>query len=307
MSSFREMKSRIGSVENIQQITRAMKMVAGARLRRSEQAVVALRPFASRLDGMCARFLRDAVEARHPFFEEREVRNVAAVVIASDRGLCGSYNNRILERMRRIMAERAQQRFRLFAVGKKATERLRHAGCEVEHAYGDVFNPVRFSTAEDIGGELQRLFLAQEVDEVTVLFTEYFSPLRQVVTARRLLPCSPELTARRVEEEAGRPLPVGMSDEAERFEQAGGHVYIYEPDYGAISDVLLEYNVNVQLYRALLEAQSSEHGARMMAMDNATENAEEMIEELTLLMNRVRQENITREILDVVGGAEAIK
>jgi F-type H+-transporting ATPase subunit gamma len=307
MPSFRELKSRIAGVQNIQQITRAMKMVAGARLRRSEQAILTLRPFASRLDGLCARFLQDSADMDNPLFEQRPLESLAVLSVASDRGLCGAYNNRIVEAVREVVAERNAPRCLLFSVGKRATERLDRFGIEVGQAYEDVFNPVQFTTAQGIGSDLRRLFLSEEVDEAIVVFAEYFSPMRQLVTVRQLLPCPPSLLADQMKASAERRSPAGVSDESGPFQDAADKIYIYEPGRRAICESLLEQNVDVQVFRALLEAQASEQGARMMAMDNATENAEDMINDLTLAMNRQRQENITRELLDVVGGAEAIR
>jgi len=307
MPSFNELRDRIGGVRNIQQITRAMKMVAGARLRRAEEAILALRPFASRLDGMCARFLQDATGAENRFFEQRSSTRLAVLSIASDRGLCGSYNNRIVEAAAELIGEHPDGEPLVLSVGKRGTDRLRVTGMAPRRSFEDAFNPVQFSTAQEIGSELQDAFLSGEADEVQVVFAEYFSPLRQLVTNRQILPCSPDILSRHIRREAGRELPEGVTDEVESIERAARSVYIYEPDYDDICDGLLRHNINVQVYRALLEAQASEHGARMMAMDNATENADEMIDELTLTMNRLRQEDITKEIIDVVGGAEAMK
>ncbi len=307
MPSFRDMKRRIGGVQNIQQITRAMKMVAGARLRRAEEAILALRPYASRLDHLCALFLDAAVGSEHPCLLSRPVRAVAVLAVSSDRGLCGAYNNRIFEATGRLLAERPDQRHLIVSVGHKGTARLTGAGREVYEAYEDIFNPVRYVTARQIWFDLQKLFMEGEVDEVVMIFTEFFSPLRQVVVTRRLLPCSPETYMQEVLDHYDRELPAGLRVEEGQIEEAARQVYLYEPDYETISEKLVESNFIVQVYRALLEAQASEHGARMMAMDNATGNAEEMIEEMTLQMNRLRQESITREIMDVVGGAEAVK
>lgn len=307
MPSFKDIKRRIGAVRSIQQITRAMKMVAAARLRRAEQAILALRPYSSRLDRFCARFLDEAVGGEHPFLTERPVKGFAVLAICSDRGLCGAYNNRIIEATQRLIGGRPRQEHFLIVVGHKGVTRLSGAGHRVHKAYEDVFNPVHFTTAQAVREDVEGLFLRGEVDEVLAVFSEYFSPVRQPVVTRRLLPCPPERHREDIEGHYDRELPDGVHVESREAAEVAGQIYIYEPDYQAICNRLLEYNLGVQIYRALLEAQASEHGARMMAMDNATENAEDMIQELTLLMNRVRQESITREILDVVGGAEAMK
>jgi F-type H+-transporting ATPase subunit gamma len=191
-------------------------------------------------------------------------------------------------------------------VGKRGTDRFRALGLQVTREWEDVFNPVEFTTIKEVGGELCERFLHQELDEVLIIFAEFFSPLTQEVTHRRLLPTPPEVLRREMAAVGDAKRPEGVSNEAETMQRAEHHVYVHEPSFDAILDELLEYNLDLQIYRAMLEAQASEHGARMMAMDNATENAEEMIDELTLTMNRLRQETITTEILDVVGGAEAL-
>ena len=307
MPSFREIKDRIGGVKNIQQSTRAMKMVAAARLRRSEEAIRSLRPYSSRLDHLCARFLQGAFGGEHEFFAERPGNRIAVLSIASDRGLCGSYNNRVVADTVEVLREHPDEKYQLFAVGTRGIAGLKREGFTVHSGYEEIFNPVHFVTAQEICQEMRELFLNDEVDEVRVVFTEFFSPLRQMGVSRRLLPCPPKQHRLEIVEHHKREVPEGVHAEPEEIREAEGLVYLYEPSYEGLANRLLEHNLSVQVYRALLEAQASEHGARMMAMDNATDNAEEMVEDLTLEMNRLRQESITREILDVVGGAEAMK
>ncbi|MCD6416822.1 MAG: ATP synthase F1 subunit gamma [Planctomycetes bacterium] len=307
MPSFRETKDRIGAVQNIQQITRAMKMVAAARLRRSDVAIRNLRPYSSRLDHLCARFLQGALGNESPFFERREINAIAVLSVSSDRGLCGAYNNRIVARTRDVLRQVPSHRSHLLAVGTRGITGLRRLGFEVEGEYEGVFNPVHYVTAQQICRRLCDLFLSGEADVVKVVFTEFFSPVRQEVLVRRLLPCPPELQHEEMKQQHERRLPEGMYSAPQTIDEARKLVYLYEPNYDTINERLLIQNLSVQVYRALLEAQASEHGARMVAMDNATENAEEMVQQLTLQMNRLRQENITREILDVVGGAEAVR
>jgi F-type H+-transporting ATPase subunit gamma len=306
MASYRELKHRIGGVQNIQQITRAMKMVAAARLRRAEEAVLAVRPYCTRLERVCACFLRDAVGSEHPFMERRPVQNVAVVSIASDRGLCGSYNNRITEATMQLVKADPGRTHRIFAVGQRGASRLKRV-TGVEKAYVDVFNPVAYETAEQIIDDAGALFLAGEVDEVVLIYTMFFSPLRQEPAQRCLLPFAPAEYLDDLGRIYGGRQPEGVDFDPQAVCEEAAAAFIYEPDYEAICGPLLRRNATAQLYRALLEAQASEHGARMIAMDNATENADEMIEELTLHMNRIRQEDITTELLDVVGGAGALE
>ncbi len=307
MASFREIKTRIRGVLNIQQITRAMKMVAAARLRRAERAIRSLRPYSSRLDHLCARFLHGAIGDEHPLFQQRGASGIAVLSIASDRGLCGAYNNRVVEATRQLLQQHEGEERFVLAVGTRCIAGLKRAGHSVHKSYEDVFNPVHYLTARAIFEELEGLFLRGEVNEVRMVFAEFFSPMRQLVVTRGLLPCDRERHHEDLQEHHGRELPDGMHAAPESIEETEKLVYVYEPDYDVICGRLIEHNLTVQIYRALLEAQASEHGARMMAMDNATENAEEMVDRLTLQMNRLRQESITREILDVVGGAEAME
>ena len=307
MATLKELRSRIEGVQNIEQITRAMKMVAAARLKRSEQAIVSMRPYASYLDELCAGFLLEAMGADHPFFEMREPESYALIMLTGDRGLCGSYNDNVVRKATEIIDGRADQRCELFVVGQRGIVDMNRLEYDIREEYTDVFNPVKFTFAESLIEEFADLFLDHQVDEVVVLYTEFFNPVRQEVRTRTLLPCDVErFHERAVVREAESQLK-GVRPLPEAFHNRQEDVYIYEPDYETICTELLSRNLTVQLYRTMLEAQASEQGARMVAMDNATENAEEMIDDLTLQMNRQRQENITREILDVVGGAQAFE
>jgi len=306
MPSFRTIKRRIGGIQNIQQITRAMKMVAAARLRRAEEAITALRPYSARLDKLCGRLLQAAIGTEHPFFRKGRGKGQAVLVVCSDSGLCGSYNNRVIQAAMDLLAEREGQNQFVVAVGQRGIGRLTRAGFQIARTYENVFNPVHFDTAQSVAWELEQIFLREDVDEAVMVFTEFFSSMRQVVTTRRLLPCHPEQLREDLKKQYSEPVPDGMRVEPEDVDEGADRVYIHEPDPEAIGEELLKHNISVQVYRALLEAQASEHGARMVAMDNATENADEMIEELTLRMNRVRQESITNEILDVLGGSVGI-
>lgn len=307
MATLKELRSRIDGVQNIEQITRAMKMVASARLKRSEKAIVSMRPYASYLDELCAGFLLEAMGAEHPFFEVREPESYALLVLTGDRGLCGSYNDKVVRKATDIMDDRAGQDCELFVVGQRGIMDMRRLGYEMREHYSDVFNPVKFTFAESLVEEFADLFLDRQVDEVEVVYTEFFNPVRQQVKTRTLLPSDVEKFQENAVVREAESQPKGVRPLPEEFENRDEDVYIYEPDYETICTELLSRNLTVQLYRSMLEAQASEQGARMVAMDNATENAEEMIEDLTLQMNRQRQENITREILDVVGGAQAFE
>lgn len=307
MATLKQIRRRIRGVENIHQITRAMKMIAAARLRKAEQAILALRPYASHLEMLAARFFSDAAGTEHPFFETRDGNSYLLVALTSDRGLCGAYNNNVIRACVDQIRQRPGSTPRLHAVGRKGIVGLQRLGYAVAARYTDVLDAVTFERAEQIVGECERLFLEEEVDEVLVVYTEFFNPVNQQLRTKGFLPCDPTEIMAQIRKEYERPLPKGVASEPEEFQEADAEVSVYEPDYKAICADLVHANLTVQFYRILIEAQASEHGARMVAMDNATDNAEEMIEQLSLQMNRQRQETITRELLDIVGGAEQLR
>ena len=307
MAKLKELRRRIKGVQNIRQITRAMKMVAAARLRHGERAILALRPYASRLDRLCARFVLDAIGIEHPFFKRRLPRGYVLVGITSDRGLCGAYNNNVVRTCADIMEERKGQHCILYVVGSRGISGVQRMGYEIKERYVGAFNPVDFSLSESIVEKFQDAFLRGEADEVLVVFSEFFSPVRQRVRIRQLLPCHMEEFRKQVLSEYDREVPQGVRRLPEGFKEPSQDVYIYEPDYEEICTDLLHRNLSVQYHRTMLEAQASEQGARMVAMDNATRSADDMIQELTLQMNRKRQEGITMEILDVIGGSEQLR
>jgi len=308
MATLKELRDRIEGVQNIQQITRAMKMVAAARLQRAEKAIVSLRPYASRLDSFCARFISEAVGLEHPFFEQREVENHLVLGIASDRGLCGSYNNKVTDETRRVIEKEEADSHHLEVIGTRGALGMRHEGYEPDRVHEDVFNPVEFEFSEELSTCMQEMFLHHEVDRVSVVYSKFYSPVRQEVLCRTLMPCDPGQSWNRMKEEAaGAEDLEGVEKEPDELGTPEDDVYIYEPSYGEVCRDLVHRNITVQLHRCLLEAQASEQGARMIAMDNATDNAEEMVEDLTRKMNRQRQESITRELLDIAAGAEQMR
>ena len=307
MATLKELRDRIEGVQNIQQITRAMKMVAAARLQRAEQAVVSLRPYAARLDSFSARFLSDAVGLEHPFFEQREVEKHFILAVASDRGLCGSYNNHVVENTLEEMEEYPDAEHQVEMVGTRGAVGLKNEGVEPDEVHEDVFNPVAFKYSEQLSSRLQELFLHHEVDRVSIVYSKFYSPVRQEVLTRTVLPCQPKKQWKQVESDAAAEKLDGIDEVPGSQGSPKEDVYIYEPSYGDVCRDLVHRNVTVQIHRCLLEAQASEQGARMIAMDNATENAEEMVTDLTRKMNRQRQESITRELLDIAAGAEQMR
>ncbi len=291
MASLKAIRRRIASVRSTQQITRAMKLVAAARLRRAQDALVAARPYHDALARVAASVLSGETEATAPREEAR--RAALLVVVASDRGLCGGYNANLL---RRAEEEAARVRgdhleVRLFAVGRKALDYFRRTRAPLA---GDrINNTPRLATytlARDLARQVVNDFRWGEVVEAGMVYSSFRSALSQRPTYERLLPLSPP-----------KP-PPGREEEP----RVGAAQYLIEPGFGELVPLVTQSYVEAAILHGLLEAEASEHGARMTAMDSATSNAAEMIGRLTLEMNRARQATITRELMDIVGGAEAL-
>ena len=304
MASQKEVKSRIASIKNINKITRAMEMVAAARLRRSEQRIADLRPYS---EGM--RKLTRIASAhagglpRVPVLAEREnVQNVGIVLVTGDRGLAGAFNSNIIrEGMRtaaRVREEGAEPTFSV--VGRKGVSALNFRKQPLVGEYVGFTDRPSFADAREIGEELTARYVDEEVDRVELIYNRFVSPLTQHVWRQTLLPLQQaEVVGEGAEEE----------DEVEETDSEGAQArseWFYEPDPEELLARLIPEYVTISVYRALLESAASELGARMTAMRNAAENAEKINDELTLEMNRARQAEITQQILEVVGGAEAL-
>jgi F-type H+-transporting ATPase subunit gamma len=305
-ASQRDVRNRISSVKNIQKITRAMQMVAAARLRRAEQRIEALRPYASAI----RRMTRQAAEAagnvpRLPILQEHsEIKNVGLLLIAGDRGLAGAFNSNIVRggvsAGRQQLAERRQVTY--YASGRRPTSSLTFRGLQPKASFVGFTDRPSYADARMIAERLMADYIDDEVDRVDVFYNGYISPLSQVVRRETLLPLQQAtvLEEGSEEEESGD----GASDRAER--EGPGALVDYEPDPEEILARLVPDYVEISIYRALLESTASEHGARMTAMRNASDNAGTLIDDLTLEMNRARQAEITQEIMEVVAGAEGL-
>lgn len=278
----RDLKRRIRSIKNTQQITKAMKMVAAAKLRKIQDKVIAGRPYGDKIQEVVGRLLASGEGGDLPLAQEREVNKVGYCLITADRGLAGSYNANLI-RLAQEHMEKESRPYALIAVGRKGRDFFQRRGIEVLAEYTGVEDVPDFAFARRLARDLERLFLEGAVDEIHLIYSRFYSALRQVPQAVKLLPLSPPQEISQVPE------------------------YLYEPERKSLLAGLLPRYIEIQIYRALLEAKASEHGARMTAMDNATENAAEMIEKLTLSFNRARQAAITKEIIEVVAGAEALK
>ena len=302
MSSQRDVKDRIDSVKNIRQITRAMEMVSAARLRRAEERIRALRPYADAL----RRMTRQAAEAAEnipniPILSERtEQKTVGLLLVTGDRGLAGAFNAQILRAG--VSAARAHegdgQSVSWYASGRRGVSSLTFRGYSIAGSYVGFTDRPSFADAREIASDLMSAYIDEKVDRVEIFYNGYISPLTQEVRQETLLPLQEASILGDDDEEAA---------EEEQEEGSGHHALVeYEPDPEEILKRLVPDYVEISVYRALLESTASEHGARMTAMRSASENAGELIDDLTLEMNRARQAEITQEIMEVVAGAEAL-
>jgi F-type H+-transporting ATPase subunit gamma len=302
MASQRDVKRRIDSVKNIRKITRAMEMVAAARLRRAEQRIAHLRPYA----GAIRRMTRQAAEAaggevgKLPILQQHENENsIAILLVTADRGLAGAFNSQILRAGLRAAGEHEHEGrdITFYASGRRGVSSLTFRGREVAGAYTGFTERPSYADAREIAQDLMTAYVDGKIDRVEILYNGYVSPLVQEVRRETLLP----LQEATILEEAGE-------EESDDEGDASGHQALveYEPGPEEILQQLIPDYVEISLYRALLESTASELGARMTAMRNASENAGEIIEDLTLEMNRARQAEITQEIMEVVAGAEAL-
>lgn len=288
MANLKAIRTRIQSVKNTQKITRAMKMVAAARLRRAQQAILQARPYAlETLDVLSSLAARAGDEEVHPLLAKREPKNVMLVVITSDRGLAGAFNTSINKAAFKLLKdlEAEGKTVSIATIGRKGRDYFSRRGCTLRHEFTGVFEKLGTEKAHEIGHEIITAYTEAHLDAVYLVYNEFKSAIAQEVVMEPLLPIKP------------------MSATAH---DAGGD-YIYEPNKTAILDTLLPMYVDVEIYRALLESVASEHGARMTAMDNATKNAAEMLGKLTLKFNRARQAAITTELMEIIGGSEALK
>ncbi|MBI4515159.1 MAG: ATP synthase F1 subunit gamma [Deltaproteobacteria bacterium] len=284
MANLKAIRKRISSVKSTQQITKAMKMVAAAKLRRAQSAVLAARPYADKLGALVESVAARVGAEAHPLLSLRpEERTVQLVLLTSDRGLCGGYNSNLVRKAEAFLNEHGRDRVRLTTIGRKGFDYFKRRPVNIVEKHVNLFGGPGRELAATVGRGLARDFAAGEVDAVYLLYNQFRSAISQVVTVARLLP----LTA------AG-----GGESAAE---------YLYEPDAATLLERLLRQYVTVLLHRSFLESVASEHGARMTAMDSASKNAAEMIDRLTLQMNRARQATITTELMEIVSGAEALK
>jgi F-type H+-transporting ATPase subunit gamma len=304
MATQKEVRTRIASVKNIQKITRAMEMVAAARLRRAEQRIDAMRPYAQAIRKMTRR-VSEAAEGipRIPLLEEREdPKKVAVLLVTGDRGLAGAFNTQIIRAGAQLRKElEGEGKEVVFhVVGRRGASSLNFRGEPVEKSYVGFTDRPAFANAREIGDALTAGYVDEDYDRVDLIYNRYVSPLTQYVRRQTLLPLQQAEVFG-----AGVPEPE-EPDDSELAEAHAKALWIFEPDPEDLLPQLFKDYADLSVFRALLESTASEHGSRMTAMRNAAENAQDMIKGLTLEMNRVRQAEITQEILEVVAGAESL-
>lgn len=291
MPSLKDVEIKIGAVKKTSQITNAMNMVAAAKLRGAQQKMVDFRSYAEKFNLAMSNLSGNMESGQFPLMEVREVQTVELLIVTSDRGLCGSFNSRICKLAEKLIHEYEAEgkKVTLVCVGKKGSSYFRKTG-KVRNSYPDIMGSFQMFNARAIAQDVSANFLAGEADKVHVLFGKFMSIAVQKPAHEVLLPVQPE-----------------VKEGAEAETDATGSDYIYEPSPTEIMDVLLPLYMNVMIYHAMLETGASEHAARMSAMDNATRACRDMIDALTLLYNKARQAAITAELMDIVGGAEALK
>ena len=287
MANLKEIRSRIKSVKNIQKVTKAMKMVAAAKLRKSQENMEKARPYEKRLKKLIG-YLAASVDLQNiKLLQAKDnVQTLGLVIVTADRGLAASFNTNIIKKAEKEINDIGQNNVKLICIGKKGYEYFHKRGYNVTKQYIDFWSELSFNTAINIGDDIKSLFLANDVDEIKVIFNYFKNVATQEVIFETLLPIQPELQ--------------DVKDITSLND------IIFEPSKEQILRLLIPKHLNTQIWKYLLESFASEQGARMVAMENATENAGDMISDLTLEFNKARQTAITTEMLEIVGGAEAL-
>ncbi|MBI5022123.1 MAG: ATP synthase F1 subunit gamma [Ignavibacteriales bacterium] len=299
MATLREIRRRISGVKNTQKITKAMKMVAAAKLRRAQEAVIAARPYARKMQELLQKLSNISDPTVHPLFEKREVESVALIIVTADRGLCGAFNSNIIRTAVQHINSNYENlhkanKVNLICVGRKSADFFGKNNYKISGKYTGIYADLNFSHAQTIIGDATRGFTAGEYDKVEIIYNEFKSIAQQRIVTEQILPIQP-LPATDTSTKAGTSNPKSVLN------------YIFEPSSDAIILSLIPKHLNFQIWHALLESNAAEQGARMAAMDNATSNATDMIKALQLSYNKARQSSITKELLEIVSGAEALK
>jgi F-type H+-transporting ATPase subunit gamma len=288
MATLRDIKRRIKAVQSTSKITKAMKMVAAAKLRKAQTRMLDLRPYSDKMNSVIGSLVRGAAGAEtHPLLSGRPRKTVEVIVMTSDRGLCGAFNTNIMKAaVRHVEGLRAEGfDVSISAVGKKALDYYKRRSVPLRRSWTGFSGKLNYANAQEIAADVIENYTGETMDEVYLIYNEFKNIVQQRVTVKRLLP-----VAAPASEEAAEPADI-----------------IFEPSEQELLDRLLPKNVEIQVFRGLLESQASEEAARMTAMENATKSANEMIQKLSLQYNKARQASITKELMDIVGGVEALK
>ena len=289
MATLRDIKRRINAVQSTSKITKAMKMIAAVKFRKAQQRMFELRPYAERMQMAISRLVASTLETEiHPLLAVRPRKNVEVLVMTSDRGLCGAFNTNVIKAASKHIASLKAEGLdvSISSVGKKAKDYLKRRNVEVRNSWTGISGKVSYANAQEIAADIIESYTNEIIDEVVVVYNEFKSVSAHKVVFARLLPLA----------------PVEVTEDTEPVVD-----FIYEPSKEEIFSSLIPKNVEIQIFRALLESQASEEAARMSAMENATKSANEMISKLTLQYNKARQASITKELMDIVGGVEALK
>jgi F-type H+-transporting ATPase subunit gamma len=284
MATLRDIKRRIGSIKKTQQITKAMEMVAAARLKRAQDNMMSSRPFSYKIREILRSIATRVDPSSHPLLEVRNGDRVLLIVVTADRGLCGGFNSNVIKKAESFMEDNNKE-YNLIIIGRKGRDFFRRRDYDIKNGYIDIFRDLKYEYAVDIANFVVDIYKKREVDKVYIIYNQFKSVIQQIVATDILFPIPP-------------------------FEIRDGVVpveFLYEPSKEVLLDKLLIRYVETEIYQVLLESLAGEYGARMSAMRNATNNAQDMIRHLTLKYNKVRQAAITKEIIEVVSGAAALK
>ena len=290
MPSLQALRRKIGAIKNTQKITKAMKMVAAAKLKRAQDRILTARPYGHKMREVMANLGRRVNRASHPLLQKRPIKTVEVLVVTSDRGLCGAFNANIVRKAVEYIrqSEAAGLKVSVSLVGRKGRDYFRRRPWPIRQEWTGVFDRLTYEHGIDIGQDLIDHFVKGTFDELYVIYNEFKSAIQQRVIVEKLF-------------------PIGAPEESGDAEKHEVGSYLYEPDEDELLAALLPKHFQIQAFRILLESSAAEHGARMAAMDGATRNAGELIKKLTLYYNKTRQAAITKELMDIVGGAEALR
>jgi|Deesub1362B_J571_1020462.scaffolds.fasta_scaffold00273_32 F-type H+-transporting ATPase subunit gamma len=287
MATLRDIKRRINSIKSTAKITRAMKMVSAAKLRRAQEKMFALRPYSDKISEVLSALARPSDEETHPLLKVRPRETVEVLILSSDKGLCGAFNSNVIRAGVKLIERLKKEGFQVSVsvIGRKARDYFRRRGIKMRQVWTGLSGKITYSSAQEVAQELMESYINETFDELYLVYNEFKTVVAQRVREVRLL-------------------PIG---EIEKDESVDMKDFLFEPSEQEVFNRLLPKSIEILVYRAMLESQASEEAARMTAMENATKNAEEMIDRLTLEFNKARQASITKELMDIVGGAEALK